>query len=137
MLIDNYFAEIRNVLSNLAITQRFELETETRTDTLGFIRGNIYFNDGSLLHIREFVDVEISIDRGKYTYQYMSKEGDLIFRYDNAPHHQKLNLSTFPHHKHDRIEDNVVASDAPLLEKICQEIQQIISQEPQKENDTN
>ena len=137
MLIDNYFAEIRNILSNLPIIQRFELETETRTDTLGFIRGNIYFNDGSLLHIREFVDVEISIDRGKYTYQYMSKAGDLIFRYDNAPHHQKLNLSTFPHHKHEHFEDNVVASDAPLLEEICQEIQQIISQESQKENDTN
>jgi len=117
------------MLANLLIVQRFELETEKRTDTLGFIRGNIYFRDRSLLHIREFVDVEILIDRGKYTYQYMSQEGDLIFRYDNAPHHQKLNLSTFPHHKHDRFEDNVVVSDAPLLEEICQEIQQIISQE--------
>jgi len=129
LLIDQYFAEIRNMLANLLIVQRFELETEKRTDTLGFIRGNIYFRDRSLLHIREFVDVEILIDRGKYTYQYMSQEGDLIFRYDNAPHHQKLNLSTFPHHKHDRFEDNVVVSDAPLLEEICQEIQQIISQE--------
>jgi Family of unknown function (DUF6516) len=129
LLIENYFAGIRNILSKLPIIQRFELETENRTETLGFIKGNIYFNNGSLLHIREFVDVETSIDRGKYTYQYMSKEGELIFRYDNAPHHQKLNLSTFPHHKHDRFEDKVVSSDAPLLEEICQEIQQIISQE--------
>ncbi len=74
MLIENYFAEIRNILSNLPLIQRFELETEKRADTLGFIKGNVYFNDGSLLHIREFVDVEISIDRGKYTYQYMDKE---------------------------------------------------------------
>jgi hypothetical protein len=117
------------MLANLLIIQRFELETEKRTDTIGLIRGNIYFRDRSLLHIREFVDVEIFIDRGKYTYQYMSQEGNLIFRYDNAPHHQKLNLSTFPHHKHDRFEDNVIVSDAPLLEDICQEIQQIISQE--------
>jgi hypothetical protein len=58
----------------------------------------------------------------------MNKEGDLIFRYDNAPHHQKLNLSTFPHHKHDRHEDNIVISTAPFLEVVFQEIQQIISQ---------
>ncbi|OYQ65872.1 hypothetical protein B9G53_06080 [Pseudanabaena sp. SR411] len=55
MLIDNYFAEIRNILSKLPIMQRFELATKKRTDTLDFIRGNICFNDGSLLHIREFV----------------------------------------------------------------------------------
>lgn len=128
MLIDNYFEHIRSVLYQPSIIQKVELETEKRTDTLGFIRGNVYFKDGSLLHIREFVDVEISIERGKYTYQYMNKEGDLIFRYDNAPHHQKLNLSTFPHHKHDRHEDNIVISTAPFLEVVFQEIQQIISQ---------
>ncbi len=128
MLIDNYFERIRSVLSQPSIIQKVELETEKRTDTLGFIRGNVYFKDGSLLHIREFVDVETSIDRGKYTYQYMNKEGDLIFRYDNALHHQKLNLSTFPHHKHDRHEDNIVISTAPLLEAIFQEIERIISQ---------
>jgi hypothetical protein len=128
LLIDNYFEHIRSVLSQPSIIQKVELETEKRTDTLGFIRGNVYFKDGSLLHIREFVDVEISIERGKYTYQYMNKEGDLIFRYDNAPHHQKLNLSTFPHHKHDRHEDNIVISTAPFLEVVFQEIQQIISQ---------
>lgn len=126
MLIENYFTKIRNILSSFSIIQRFELETDNRTENLGFIRGNIYFKDGSLLHIGEYVDVEIVIERGKYTYQYMSKEGNLIFRYDNAPHHQKLNLSTFPHHKHDRHEDNIVESKAPLLEDICQEIERII-----------
>jgi hypothetical protein len=128
LLIESYFENIRNIIAEFPLMQNFELATEKRSETLGFIRGNIYFNDGSSLHIREFVDVETSIERGKYTYQYMSKEDDLIFRYDNAPHHQKLNLSTFPHHKHDRNEDNIIASAAPLLEDVCQEIQKIISQ---------
>jgi hypothetical protein len=126
LLIEDYFDQIREILTHLPRIKRFELETEKRTDTLGFIRGNVYFKDDSLLHIREFVDVEITIKRGKYTYQYMSKEGDLIFRYDNAPHHQKLNLSTFPHHKHDRHEDKVIASIAPKLADVCQEIIQAI-----------
>ena len=108
--------------------QKFELETEARVDYIGFIRGIVYFQDGTILHIREFVDVELSIDRGKYSYQYMDQDDRLIFRYDNAPHHQKLNISTFPHHKHKQQENNIVASDAPFLKEICQEIEQIIKQ---------
>ncbi len=67
MLIDNYFESIRSILANSPIIQNFEIEIEKRTDTLGFISGNVYFYDGSLLHIREFVDVDIVIERGKYT----------------------------------------------------------------------
>jgi hypothetical protein len=46
----------------------------------------------------------------------------LIFRYDNASHHQKLNLPFFPHHKYDRQEDNIISSKAPFLEEVFQEI---------------
>ncbi|MCZ8189460.1 MAG: DUF6516 family protein [Microcystis sp. LE19-338.1B] len=105
--------------------QTFELDTEKRTESLGFIRGNITFIDGSRLYIREFVEVEISIDRGKYSYHYINQKGDLIFRYDNAPHHQKLNFPSFPHHKYDRHEDNIVISKAPFLEEIFQAIEDI------------
>jgi hypothetical protein len=126
-LIKNYLERIRTLLKNSAIIRTFELETEKRADSLGLIRGNVIFIDGSRLYIREFVEIEISIDRGKYSYQYINQNDDLIFRYDNAPHHQKLNLSSFPHHKHDRHEDRIVISKAPFLEEIFQEIEQIIN----------
>jgi hypothetical protein len=126
-LIKNYLERIRTLLKNSAIIRTVELETEKRTDSLGLIRGNVIFIDGSRLYIREFVEIEISIDRGKYSYQYINQNDDLIFRYDNAPHHQKLNLSSFPHHKHDRHEDRIVISKAPFLEEIFQEIEQIIN----------
>jgi hypothetical protein len=128
LLIEEYFARIRSFLNCLAIVQKFELETEARAEYIGFIRGVVYFQDRTILHIREFVDVELSIDRGKYSYQYMDQDDQLIFRYDNAPHHQKLNISTFPHHKHQQQENNIVPSEAPFLEEICQEIEQIIKQ---------
>jgi len=128
LLIEEYFARIRDFLNSLAIAQKFELETEARADYIGFIRGIVYFQDGTILHIREFVDIELSIDRGKYSYQYMGQGDRLIFRYDNAPHHQKLNISTFPHHKHQQQENNIVSSNAPFIEEICQEIEQIIKQ---------
>ncbi len=122
MLIENYFERIRKILTNSVIIQAFELDTEKRSESLGFIRGNVTFIDGSRLYIREFVEVELNIDRGKYSYQYINQKGDLIFRYDNAPHHQKLNLPSFPHHKHDRQEDNIISSKAPFLEEVFQEI---------------
>ena len=128
MLIEEYFARIRNFLNSLAIMQKFELETEARADYIGFIRGIAYFQDGTILHIREFVDVELSVDRGKYSYQYMDQDDQLIFRYDNAPHHQKLNISTFPHHKHQQQENNIVASDAPLRAELCQAFDQMLKQ---------
>ena len=128
MLIEEYFARIRNFLDSLPIVQSFEVETEARADYIGFIKGIVYFQDGTILNIREFVDVESSIDRGKYSYQYMDQDAQLIFRYDNAPHHQKLNISTFLHHKHEQQENNIVSSDVPFLEEVCQEIEQIIKQ---------
>jgi hypothetical protein len=40
-------------------------------------------------------------------------------------HHQKINLSVFPHHKHDGSETNVIASDASALAEVLQEIASI------------
>ena len=127
MLIEDYFERIRTLLKNSPIIKNFEFETEKRTENLGLIRSNVTFIDGSRLYIREFVEIEISIDRGKYSYQYTNQNGDLILRYDNAPHHQKLNLPSFPHHKHERHEDRIVTSKAPFLEEVFQEIEQIIN----------
>ena len=55
----------------------------------------------------------------------MDSDKNLIFRYDNTEHHRKLNLPNFPHHKHDRREDNVINSNAPFLINVLEEIEQI------------
>jgi hypothetical protein len=92
----------------------------------GLIRGELYFADGSLLHFREFVDVEIEMDCLVYVYQYMDAAGSLIFRYDNTGHHEELGLPTYPHHKHEGGEDNVVPSFAPDLASILGEIEALV-----------
>ena len=123
MLIEDYFLDLKKVIKSYSTDiTNVEVETDARTETLGFVKGDIYFNDGTILHFREFLDVEIDIYKGKYVYQYMNQDGSLIFRYDNAPHHQKLNLLTFPDHKHDRAEDIIRPSTAPSLEMVLQEI---------------
>jgi hypothetical protein len=124
--IEDYFQQIRELIEASKIVFYFNFNAEKKGLYKGFIRGDIYFNDGSLLHLREFVNVETSRERGKYAYQYMDATKTLVFRYDNAEHHQRLNLSNFPHHKHEESEDNIVSFSAPTLADILQEIEELL-----------
>jgi hypothetical protein len=45
---------------------------DKRSTHEGFIRGEVYFVDASILHLREFVDVETAVERLLYVYQYMA-----------------------------------------------------------------
>ncbi len=76
--------------------------------------------------VREFVDVELTIDRDMYSYQYMTASNNLIFPYDNTRHHKKLNLANFSHYKHDGSQENVISSNAPTLLDVLQEIENIL-----------
>ncbi len=125
MLIEAYFQQIHNLIESSEIRELFNLDCEKRGLYEGFIRGKINFKHNSLLHLREFVYVEITIDRKMYSYQYVDAKNNLIFRYDNTEHHRKLNLPNFPHHKHDGSEDNVVISGAPFLDDVLKEIERI------------
>ncbi len=126
MLIEDYFQQFRETIESCSVLKSYNLNTEKKDVSEGFIRGNIYFVDDSLLHLREFVNVAKTIERGKYAYQYMDATKTLVFRYDNAEHHQRLNLSNFPHHKHEESEDNIVSSSAPTMADILLEIEAIL-----------
>jgi len=52
----------------------------------------------------------------------MNNKGALVFRYDNAPHHQ---VSTFLHHKH--IPMDIIASCPPGLIDVIDEIEKMVS----------
>jgi hypothetical protein len=62
----------------------FQITPEYRADFEGFVRGEITFQDGSLLYFCEFVDSERIVDRKMYSYQYMDASKGLIFRYDKC-----------------------------------------------------
>lgn len=47
---------------------------DKRSTHTGFIRGELYFVDGSVLHLREFVDVETAVERLLYVYPYMDAQ---------------------------------------------------------------
>ncbi|MFB2935680.1 DUF6516 family protein [Aerosakkonemataceae cyanobacterium BLCC-F154] len=122
MLIEEYFQEVRNIIASCLLVQLSNVNYENRSIYRGFIRGELKFSDDSVLYLREFVDVQITLDREMYSYHYENSSKDLIFRYDNTRHHKKLNLPNYPHHKHDGSEDNVISSNAPMLADVLDEI---------------
>ncbi len=73
----------------------------------GYLRFRADFIDGSRLFAFEFVDARLR--RLRYSYHYQDASGDLIFRYDNAPHHPEVR--THPHHKH--TPQGVVEAESP------------------------
>ena len=123
MRIETYFQKLQQTVEKCEVVQSFSITYDKRGTYEGFIRGEIYFADGSMLQIREFVDTEITIDRLMYVYHYNDSSAKLIFRYDNTGHHKNLNLPTYPHHKHEGSDDNVKASSAPDLAAALKEIE--------------
>jgi len=122
LYIEEYFQHIQLAISSCPNVVTFTLDCDKRDSYEGFLRADITFIDESILRVREFVSVEYGIERDMYAYQYMDATNALIFRYDNTPHHQKLNLPTYPHHRHDSSEEIVIASSAPTLPMVLQEI---------------
>jgi hypothetical protein len=119
-LIEDCFRWIETLVANASIVRFFNITYDKRSTYIGFIRGSIYFLDGSLLHLREFVDVEYGSERYMYAYHYQRSDGALVFRYDNTPHFP--HLPTFPHHKHEGSEAHVVAAGPVDLETVFAEI---------------
>jgi hypothetical protein len=124
-LIEDYFRKIEELIARASFAHSSSVTYDKRSTCIGFVRGVIYFLDGSLLHFREFVNVQHDIDRYMYAYQYQDPRGNLIFRYGNSPHYH--NLPGFPHHKHVSNEANVVSASPPDLGYILSEIQDLLS----------
>jgi hypothetical protein len=120
-MIDGYFQELQNLIAATPFITAVSLHTERRSETIGFVRGDLTFRDGSRLHFREFIRNEDNEPTVRYTYayHYQSSDGQFLFRYDNTNHYP--NLPNAPHHKH--VEDiNVIPAQAPDLAGILKEI---------------
>jgi hypothetical protein len=115
------------LIRGCTIVQSFQITADKRDTYEGFIKAEIIFMDDSVLFVREFVSVETTVDRDMYSYQFMDSTNNFIFRYDNTPHHRKLDLPTFPHHKHEGHEGNVFAASAPFLAEVLLEIESMMA----------
>lgn len=92
-----------------------------------YLKGHIRIIDSSILEIGLFaVQSRNNILIDKYRLHYMSGTGQMLFRYDNAPHHPEI--YSHPHHKH--TPDKVIPSKMPSLKNVLNEISAIIIGRP-------
>ena len=106
--------EIEPLLSERGIV------AEWRSETRLVLRGVIRFIDGSRLVFLEYlVERGGAVHRIAYRFHYEDARGNMVFRYDNAPHHP--GLPTFPHHKH-LGDGRVVAAREPSLPSVIDEV---------------
>jgi len=124
-LIEQYFQSLLDLLASLPFVESPDVNLEKRGELVGFIRGDVEFNNGSILFFRELIDLRLPLEKVMYAYHYQSSEGMLVFRYDNTAHHRSV--PTFPFHKHLK-DGGVTSSTVPSLEQVLREIEGIISQ---------
>ena len=104
--VDHY---VHEVLTHNRINIRFRLRT----------------NRGHLLDVSEALGIESdALTFLDYRYHFQGPDNQMIFRYDNSPHHP--HLSSFPNHKHER--DTLTASFKPSLDRVIQEAIEVLSQ---------
>lgn len=125
MRIKQYLDEILNRIAVHPFLEFQNISFEERPPDAVFISGLIGFTDGSRLHFKEFVilgpDAATLL---KYGYNYVSKEENLIFRYDNAWDPKAKGFTTYPEHKHTA--QGLFPSQKPDLEDILLEISNLI-----------
>jgi hypothetical protein len=122
-LIEDYVQSLLNAVADSPIVNASNIQLDKRTNRSGIIRGDLFFGDGSRLYFRELVNAEDLVIRLMYSYHYQDASAQLIFRYDDTPHHPET--ENFPHHKHIEQEGNIVASAPPTLVSVLSEIERI------------
>ena len=129
MLIEEYFVRLEQTLASYPHIVQTTLTKDKRAPHIGFVKGTVVFSEGIQLFIMEFVRTEPRLVKTKYRYHCQNAAGKLLFRYDDAPHHQ---TATFPHHKHVGAVtkgETIVASSPPSIEAVLDEVINLIEQE--------
>ncbi len=106
------------LLNKSKIIQSFRVLDFKQGSGFYYLKCNATLRDGTELYIREYISsLEII-----YAYHWQDANGNLITRWDNAPHHPEI--KTHPHHKH---EPQTKESKATDLEEVLEEITKKIS----------
>ncbi len=100
MSISDYLASFRRDIDRLdtyGFAESIIIQEELRAGRQAVIKAEIVLVDGSCLILREYIGSKYGLEKLSYAYQYQDRDGNLIFRYDNAAHKPKLDAVN---HKH-------------------------------------
>lgn len=95
----DYYLDLQRAIRAAPHVLRIDMQFEEIDVNECYVRGVLTLIGDFELHVAEYVITEPIVTRPKYRYHLQSTAGDLISRWDNAPHHP--DISTFPDHRHD------------------------------------
>jgi hypothetical protein len=122
-MIKDYLYRLYDTVSSRGYVEIEYLNFDEMPERQGIVEGRLIFYDGSLLEFDETILVRgEELLKLRYAYHYQNASGEIIFRYDNAPHYP--NIPTYPHHKH--VGSTVQPSSIPDLSEVLSEVEQMI-----------
>ena len=122
-LLNLYSQKLNSGIEKKLSPLAFELNFQYRSPHIAHISGYIVFRPGWILEFDEILEQEkVKVIKRKYRYHLMDKTKQVIFRYDNVPHHPEI--KSHPDHKH--IKKVVTESNNPGLLQVIDEIETLI-----------
>jgi hypothetical protein len=113
--------EIFKWLDNSPLVSGYEV-LDFHEDTESYLlKLRINFTDRSELFARESIKRNLR----QYSYHWQTNEGQLNIRWDNAKYHKEL--STYPHHRHEKEESKVFENKEVFIMEILELIRRKIA----------
>ena len=125
--IREYFDGLKLCLIIDPIVESVEIINEKIGEREGYLRVTIKFPDDSVMHCFEYVIFDETVEISKYSFHWQDAAGNLIRRWDNAPHHPELDR--YQHHVHTK--DIVSASSEIGIRTVLITVKSILSQRNQ------
>ncbi|MCF8367371.1 MAG: DUF6516 family protein [Bacteroidales bacterium] len=86
--------DVLKLLEESKVIESFEILDFRQFDSGFYLKLAIKFIHNTYLYASEYFDVS----ERNYSFHWQDQNGEMILRWDNAPHHP--NIHTYPHHKH-------------------------------------
>jgi hypothetical protein len=86
--------EVFNLLTKSDIVKEYEILSLLEDEDFYYLKIKSDIINNTTL----FIKIYLSDTEYNYSFHWQDEEGELIIRWDNAPHHQEI--ETYPHHKH-------------------------------------
>ena len=126
MQVIDYFSEIQSLIRSSIFVENVDVEYEVKSRSIGIVHGILGMIDGSTLQFMELVNIKRDgLIHLKYRFHSTNVNDEMVFRYDNAPHHPEL--ATYPHHKHVKGEEVPRRSKEVGLKDVLLETEEMIS----------
>jgi hypothetical protein len=124
-MIEEYLRDLDTLLSTSPAVYEVEIVRRTLRDTdvekvLNYRYRVTLVNGGCIEMTERVLETQRILEVTKYRHHWQDRDGLLLKRWDNAPHHPTV--ETFPHHLHDGAEDRVVDHPATTGFDILQRI---------------